>query len=282
MRREKNKAVYKKLIHTLRVGFLALDDDVRQKIIDFLQSQQHINGAFADRAANPDVYYSLFGMWLSAATDQNGLLNRLKSFIETRPEQSPSPVEALALLLIKSELTSNPQKQSLLKIGRIVFRKGRSIDLSYQFFLLALVVDAVGKNKHTFYFLARIWLFFYKPHKNIPCSLASALLFAQNMFGLNTRNMQNRVSDFIVDSGGFKAFDSVDSADMLSTGVALFVLKEIGYDTRLIKPACLDFIQDNYRDGAFLSGDGDATKDLEYTFYGLLALGSLLKETSHS
>jgi hypothetical protein len=65
---------------------------------------------------------------------------------------------------------------------------------------------------------------------------------------------------------------------MLSTGVALFVLKETGYDLRMIKPGCLDFIQENYSAGAFLSGDGDVTKDLEYTFYGLLALGSLLKD----
>ena len=63
----------------------------------------------------------------------------------------------------------------------------------------------------------------------------------------------------------------------LSTAVALFVLRETAYDMRMITPVCLDFVQQNYDDGAFLSGDGDATRDLEYTFYGLLALGTLIE-----
>ena len=62
---------------------------------------------------------------------------------------------------------------------------------------------------------------------------------------------------------------------MLSTAVALFALNYAESDLRLLKPACLDFIQQNFADGAFLSGDGDQTADLEYTFYGLLALGVL-------
>jgi len=82
---------------------------------------------------------------------------------------------------------------------------------------------------------------------------------------------------FACESGGFKAFAHLDQADMLSTAVALFALKFTGSDLRLLKPACLDFIQSNYFDGAFLSGDGDPTADVEYTFYGLLALGVLAK-----
>ena len=95
------------------------------------------------------------------------------------------------------------------------------------------------------------------------------------MLGLNTNKMQKKLLDFSVEAGGYRAFDSVQTADMLSTGVALFVLKGTGFDLREIKPGCLEFVQNNYLDGAFISGDGDLTKDLEYTFYGLLALGSL-------
>jgi len=62
---------------------------------------------------------------------------------------------------------------------------------------------------------------------------------------------------------------------MLSTAVALFALNYVDYDLRLLKPSCLDFIGQNFSDGAFLSGDGDPTADVEYTFYGLLALGVL-------
>ena len=88
--------------------------------------------------------------------------------------------------------------------------------------------------------------------------------------------MEESILPYSVESGGFRAFESIETADMLSTGVSLFVLKEIGFDLRMLAPANLDFIQQNYNSGAFLSGDGDLTKDLEYTFYGLLALGSLV------
>ncbi|NCB08501.1 MAG: hypothetical protein EOM73_10090 [Bacteroidia bacterium] len=40
-------------------------------------------------------------------------------------------------------------------------------------------------------------------------------------------------------------------------------------------PDCLNLVQQNYDTGAFLSGDGDLSRDLEYTFYGLLTLGTL-------
>jgi hypothetical protein len=86
---------------------------------------------------------------------------------------------------------------------------------------------------------------------------------------------QELLKSFACETGGFKAFAHLNNADMLSTAVALFALNFAGSDLRLLKPACLDFIQQNYAEGAFLSGDGDTTIDVEYTFYGLLALGVL-------
>jgi hypothetical protein len=78
-----------------------------------------------------------------------------------------------------------------------------------------------------------------------------------------------------MEGSGFRVFKQIRNCDMLSTAVALYVLKETGYDLRLTAPGALSFIESNYESGAFLSGDGDPTRDLEYTFYGLIALGSL-------
>jgi hypothetical protein len=74
---------------------------------------------------------------------------------------------------------------------------------------------------------------------------------------------------------GFKVFPEQGNADLLSTAVSLFGLKKIGADLRIVSPVCLDLVQQNYDNGAFLSGDGDSSRDLEYTFYGLLTLGVL-------
>ncbi|WP_346859375.1 prenyltransferase/squalene oxidase repeat-containing protein [uncultured Draconibacterium sp.] len=277
MSKGENIPVYRRLVQTTRVGFLALDTSVQNEIVEFIKSRQHTSGGFTDRAGNPDLYYSLFGLWLSLGTKQNEALDKLKKFAALSPEAtSKSPVEDLARLLIQSELEPGTKKQSVFQLYKTVFKKGRLIELSYQFFLLSLVVDATGKNKSLYYFLARIWLFFYKPKGNIPCSLAAALVYARKIVGLRIADEQTDLLKYSKQSGGFRAFESVDTSDSLSTGVALFVLKECAYDLRIIAPGCLDFIQENYETGAFLSGDGDVTKDLEYTFYGLLALGSVL------
>jgi hypothetical protein len=108
--------------------------------------------------------------------------------------------------------------------------------------------------------------------------LSAALLYARKIVGLRIAERQTDLLKYTNKGGGFRAFESVDTSDSLSTGVALFVLKETDYDLRMIAPGCLDFVQENYESGAFLSGDGDVTKDLEYTFYGLLALGSLFND----
>jgi hypothetical protein len=106
-----------------------------------------------------------------------------------------------------------------------------------------------------------------------PCSEVAAKVFLQKMMNQNGSKEEELLKSFACETGGFKAFAHLNNADMLSTAVALFALNFAGSDLRLLKPDCLNFIHQNYADGAFLSGDSDQTRDLEYTFYGLLALG---------
>lgn len=271
--------VYQRLVANVRVGFSALDDHTQDEIKDFIKSQQHENGAFTDRGEQADLYYSLFGLWLIMATEQREQRSKLKAFVLSQNKmESTSLMDELALTLLEIELDPNYKIRSAFSMVRKIICKGRGIDFSYQFFLMALVIDAGGGDKRLFHFFARIWLLCYKPKENISCSLSSALLYARKTFNLNTRKLQEVLSSFMVSSGGFRAFKTIETADNLSTGVALFVLSEVEYDLRMVLPEDLDFIQKNYSEGAFLSGDGDKTKDLEYTFYGLLALGSLLNK----
>lgn len=74
------------------------------------------------------------------------------------------------------------------------------------------------------------------------------------------------------ETGGFRASEQAPVPDMLSTAVALFTLKLTG-------TACIDasdFIQAHWMDeGGFTPTVLDSYSDVEYVFYGLLALGSL-------
>jgi hypothetical protein len=138
-----------------------------------------------------------------------------------------------------------------------------------------LVFDARYGKKQGLYLLVRLFLFYYKPLGNHPCSMVAAMTVAKHEVGLDTLNLEKKLLAYFDEKSAFKAFEQVQTGDMLSTAVALFALQKTEFDLRLIAPKCLSFIQQNYEDGAFLSGDGDQTRDLEYTFYGLLALGCL-------
>lgn len=275
--------VYQQIIQSLKSGFDILDAAVQAEIISFLNSQQNKKGAFTDRGRNPDLYYSLFGFWLSLATRNKKVFPKFEDFIhQQNQDQSHGVVEQMALVLIQTELFKQQKKRSFFSILKTVFLNGKQIGLSYQLFLLTLVVDAQNKNKSLYYFFARIVLFFYQPGANLPCSITAALTFAKHKVGLKFEKDQKKIIEFLHSEGGFRAFKTTPNSDTLSTAVALFVLNKTDYDLRLIAPKCLDFVQQNYSSGAFLSGDGDNTKDLEYTFYGLLALGNLVENENKS
>lgn len=272
------KPVYQQLIQNVKAGFSALDSSIQNEIVDFIRSQQSKNGGFIDRAGNPDPYYSLFGHWLCLATNmkkQNELLEQyLNKYKETRPQNL---INNLAVFLISQDVVKGKNKLSVFTILKKHYRNRQTINLAYQFFLLILAIYASNKHKRLYFIFAKIVLLFYRPGNNNPCSLTAALLYAKNKLRLKYKKTQSKISRYINEHGGFKAFTSAKNSDMLSTGVSLFVLEKTGYDLRIIKPGCLNFVEQNYNSGAFLSGDGDKTKDLEYTFYGLLALGSLVK-----
>ncbi len=76
--------------------------------------------------------------------------------------------------------------------------------------------------------------------------------------------------------GGFVAAPGIPIPDLLSTATALFALREMGIEVRDIKERSLDFVDSLWSPkGAFRGHYMDEALDCEYTFYGLLSLGSL-------
>ncbi len=281
MAKKEQLHIYQKLILTLKAGFKALDKSAQHQIGAFIGSQQDSKGGFINRAGNPDFYYSLFGYWLCEALELNDIKEKHRSYIESYAGRDPEgTIDLLALTLIRVGLSKEDKTYSVLPVLKKIFREGGKIDLSYRFFLLLVVLDTQNKYRRTLLFFARIWLFFYKPQGNTPCSILAALMFVKNRAALNYQDEQDKLLAHYESGSGFRVFDKVRHCDMLSTAVALFALQDTGYDLRIMSPGCLNFIESNYHSGAFLSGDGDKSPDLEYTFYGLIALGSLTEESN--
>jgi len=160
-------------------------------------------------------------------------------------------------------------------LGKSFFKERHSINLSYRSFVFFLTLDAVLPFRKILKFGAKKMLGRTTVDPNSPCSEVAAKVFLQEMMNRNGSEDQELLKSFVCETGGFKAFAHLNNADMLSSAVALYALNYADCDLRLLKPACLDFIGQNFSNGAFLSGDGDHTADVEYTFYGLLTLGVL-------
>jgi prenyltransferase beta subunit len=76
--------------------------------------------------------------------------------------------------------------------------------------------------------------------------------------------------------GGFLAMPQAPMPDILSTATALHALSLTGASIEGIKQSCLDFVDSLWNPaGGFCANWADQTMDCEYTYYALLALGSL-------
>lgn len=281
------------MISILSNAIALLDDQGREEVLQFLLSNQNEDGGFRDRGGRSDLYYSLFGMlmlkgawgmghgaWRKESNLQlvDESILKLKQFIDLQTTSTvPGFIERCCLVLLQKELKSSnvSRLQSLWSLGRSFIKERHSINISYRSFVLFLTLEAVFPFPFLFKVLSKRMLAQTSIDSHSPCSEIAAKVFLLKMLNQDGSQEQELLASFACKTGGFKAFSHLGNADMLSTSVALFSLTFSGYDVRLIKPSCLSFIQQNYFEGAFLSGDGDPTADVEYTFYGLLALGEL-------
>jgi prenyltransferase beta subunit len=283
------------MIALLRNALNLLDEQGREEVLQFLISQQNTDGGFRDRGGRSDLYYSLFGglmlrAWGMESEEQRtetgeplpelgeGTILKLKQFITQQSNADvPGFIEKCCLVLLQKELKTrrNSQLKALISLGKSFWKERRSINLSYRSFVLFLTLDAVLPLRRILKVGAKKMLARTTIDQHSPCSEVAARVFLQRMMNHNGSEDQELLKSFACEPGGFKAFMHLDNADLLSTAVALFALNYSGSDLRLLKPACLNFIGQNFSNGAFLSGDGDLSADAEYTFYGLLALGVL-------
>lgn len=306
---------YKQMIALLRNTFVLFDEQGRVEVLRFILQNQNPDGGFHDRGGRSDLYYSLFGMMILKAAQSKGqgagskeqgsgsnqkredrkerkanmalapyskhvdqAILKLKQFIvRQKRAEVPGFIEYCCLVLLQKELRVKrySRLKSLFSLGRLFMKERHSINVSYRSFVLFVTLNAVFPFPSIFKAMLKKMLTKTKVDQQSPCSEVAAEVFLVKLLNYDGAEEQELLISFALESGGFKAFSHLANADMLSTAVALFALSYSGRDIRLIMPSCLDFIQQNYSEGAFLPGDGDRSADIEYTFYGLLALGIL-------
>ncbi len=272
----KYKPFYSQFITEIAKGISLLEETSKSEVEDFMKSCQLANGAFSNRAGTADLYYSLFGAWLCKALGSDQIQGKLKKYVSGVNSTGEKVVDRFSLLLIRLIVEEKKfQKPSFVALLRWVLKDAKSLNAAYRFFLFMLSFDALYGPNRLVKLVIRIPLMFYKTTDDLPCSFYAALLLAKFITGKNVEQETAVLLGYFEKGMGFKVFREQPDADLLSTAVALFALKKSGADLRLVAPDCLKLAEENFDNGAFLSGDGDLSRDLEYTFYGLLILGVL-------
>jgi prenyltransferase beta subunit len=265
----------KSIESVLRKSIPILEPEMLEEIRAFVRSKQTPQGGFADRAGKCDLYYSLFGYFLAEAL--------------VIPEVN-SPFRLYVKKIIRETTLSGVN----LYCGAILYVKLHGFD-SYTERLKKQIVSVLAKSdlQQPEYanFLGIMALYYledflsikriihtYKSHTfqdNLPCPVLAATILLLEIAGRTKPESQKKLYSFYRSKGGFAAFKQAPSEDLLSTAVALYALNFMSADIRLIKPESLSFIDGLYHNGGFMSMPSDNEIDVEYTFYGLLALGSL-------
>jgi hypothetical protein len=259
----------------LKRSLKVLDTSALVSLKEFVRSKQTSSGGFMDKAGKPDIYYSLFGYFLAGALKMNDMVSSLKPWVESQTRKDNlSGVHLNCAAILYSRLgTDKSVMDSLALRVRKSIESQLDQQSAYSVFLNLLTCYYIEDYKGLYQIMKRLKSF--TNYNSLPCPVVSALLVLQTSFNKRADDLKEEILSFYNNNGGFKATHQAPVPDLLSTAVALFSLAFAGNDFWLIKPDCLDFIDSMYNDGGFAGNIIDIDPDIEYTFYGLLAMGAL-------
>lgn len=263
------------LENVLRKSTILLDQQTIEEIKVFLKNQQTPLGGFADKGGKCSLYYTLFGLFAAEALNQQEVMPSLRKYIKEIIETDDlKGIDLNCAVILFVKLFDNRSIERNLRIKLLSkYRKAKSQQSNYSLFL----------NLLTAYYLEDYWRL-YRIQKEMkrnqlnaekPCPVTSAQLIIQDCFRLNVDESRIQLNSFYREDGSFSATKRAPLGDLLSTGVALYALKFTNHDLRFMKPDCLNYVDSLYSNGGFCATNLDPEPDVEYTFYGLLALGAL-------
>lgn len=259
----------------LKRSLKLLDPTALASIREFVKSNHTQSGGFTDKAGKPDLYYTLFGFYLAEALELVELFPTMRKYVEREIIQGNIKgvhLHCAAILSVRLGITAFPPGYFRKKIRKSL-RTQTKQQPAYSVFLNLL--SSWYLSDYAGIFLTGRKLRKLNGNSSLPAPVTAALLVLQKSFNKPVSELEKNLMAFYSAHGGFKATKAAPVPDLLSTAVALYALGFAGYDLRIIKPDCLNYTDSLFLDGGFGSNPLDPDPDIEYTFYGLLALGSL-------
>lgn len=259
----------------LRNAGKIIDSHTMEEIKAFTRAAQTHSGGFADRAGKADVYYTLFGLLTGISLDMPDTCAAVKSFIGRELDQPAlTGVHMHCIAIAGARLTIGKVHEEPLRSSvRRQIRHELKQERTYNAFLSLLTCFYI--RDYPGLYAIRKQLNRISLNGNLPCSVLSAMVVLQHSFCRPVNHLTEKILGHYDGQGGFRATLTTPVSDLLSTAVALYALRFAGTDLRRIRAECMRFVDALYMDGGFSATLLDHVPDIEYAFYGLLALGAL-------
>ena len=295
------------LVDIARQSARLISPDGAAHIADFLFDACDDAGVFVDRAGNPDLYYSGFGLDALLALGAAPRHPRCMQAFVQRALDTPSPsfidcASALRCLQALRQDGGNPRDDARLRAQALdVIARHRSADGGYNHeregteqgtVYAAYLAAQAHRDADVPRFDASATLASIEPLRtpdggyanhpgtrqgSTPATAAAAVLFSRAGEHDRARQACRFLATFRDPAGGYRAAPSAPLPDLLSTATALYAeALAVPLDSPPAMRPNLDFIEGLWcDDGGFRGHARDDAADVEYTFYGLLALGAL-------
>lgn len=277
----KRQSEIDQLIQTVANSASLLEPAAFDSICQFVRQSQVPNGAFCDRSGQPDDYYSLFGYLICKAFQLDQEIIRLRDYTQQKPAGKQTYISWSIATFFRHSF--RPTLFSALTLSvQVVWRSIRTkdhTDQAYRAFITLLLLNQFWGSPRFLSGLASKMTHSLPVNDQLPTTHLAALLCINYRSNTQKKYFSSMLMSREHTDGGFIALSNQSSADLLSTATAAYALHRAQIDTRLTRPQHLHYVASLFSNGAFLSGDGDPTRDIEYTFYGLLSLGSFASFT---
>lgn len=232
------------LLKTLQRGAGRLADEARDAVRSYVCGQMEADGSFVNRAGKSDLYYTMFGWMMCHALSIPSDAGKREAYLR---QIDPSDLDALHLSVYRQcVLLHDLMKKGLVRAALNHWGDRHQLEE----FMAQFAGHTVGRTLNG----------------------TAASLFASRQ---TEEDMQEKVREILAlqdQTGGFYANEGAAMPDLLSTAVALFTLRTLQWKPRY---DASDFIEAHFQeDGSFMPNLLDEQSDVEYCFYGLLALGA--------
>lgn len=285
------------MLQVARLGPGVLGEEASALVEAFVRSQLNPDGGFRDRDGKSDLYYTSFAVDTLTAL-QKGVPGGLADFLKPLAPADLDFVHATCLArlfsAIPGEVGAEETDRALARLEGFRSRDGGYNQLPgfatgscYACFLaygayadhgrLPPFPEGIANCLRSLAQPGGGWandsLF---PAANLPATAAAVAVSRNLRLPVPDETAGFLLSGFHPASGGFVPFPGAPFPDLLSTAVALHALDGLQADFSRIKDACLDFVDTLWTaEGGFHGNWDDDALDVEYTYYGLLALGHL-------